>query len=306
MRQKTQRTQGFSGVWENIRNRLDYITMKGIEAYTLFSEKDMNVFSGNATLYILMAMVPFFTLAAGMINFLPEKYLTDFCELILSLFPNIPQIQAMMHNLFEQVSPQKGTLVVSISILTMLWSASNGVSALQLGMKRLSESRQSPIRQRLSAIMYTILFILLIAALLIFRVFRTSLSSAASGIASMLKMPEIAEIFNSVLQDGGVITAGALGIILLMMYSFMQGDQRKIRYQLPGAVFATVLWILFSAVYEWFITGFWSASAVYGSLAAIFLTAMWMRTIIIILFLGASLNEVCYRHFRQTDSTNPE
>ena len=290
-----QKNEALSQLSDTIPPKIRRLLQIGINTYQLFANQDMNVFSGNATFYILMALVPFVALAAGLINYLPPHYLKDFCEILLHLFPNIPQIQYMLNELLEQVSPQKGTLVVSISLIVLLWSASNGVSALQIGMMRISGTRQSAIRQRLSAMVYTVLFILLIAALLIFRVFRSSITEIGIAISNAFENPKIMEVLNAILEDGGLITVIAMGLVVVLTYTFLQGEMRQIRKQLPGALFTIVLWIVFSSLFEWFISKFWDQSAVYGSLASIFLTAMWLKTIITILFLGGALNEVLFR-----------
>lgn len=306
MIQPDQENRTKSDLAETIRIAARQWISLGSQSYQLFMHKDMDVFSGNATFYILMAMVPFFTLAVGLINFLPENFLIGFGDMLVSLFPNIPQIQSMMQELVNQVNPQKGTLVVSISLLIMIWSASNGVSALQLGLMRISENKQAVIHQRLSAMVYTILFIALIPVMLIFRVFRSSISEIGVSIASLFHRPEISELFNNVLKDGGLIASAAMGVVVLLTYSFLQGHLRPIQKQLPGAVFTTILWILFSELYEWFISTFWNASALYGSMASVFLIAMWLKTIITILFLGASLNEVLYQNSQSSQIQKKE
>lgn len=263
----------------------------GLATYRVFNQNEMNVFSGYATLYLLMALVPLFTLVVGAINLLPEEYLKSFFDLFISLFPNIPQIQDLANDLLSRVNPQAGTIVISISLLTMLWSASNGVSALQLGLMKISGTEQSVIRRRFSALIYTVLFVVLIPMLLIFRVLRGSLIDIAFMLAEFLQMPNIAEKVVSVLEESGLITAGAMAFVVVLTYTYLEGHAHSLKHQLPGAVFTTVLWMLFSALFEWFITEFWSASSLYGSLASIFLTAMWLKTIITILFLGASFNE---------------
>jgi len=261
-------------------------------AMHIFQSRDMNVFAGNATLYILMAMVPFFTLAAGLVNFLPKTYLKDFSVMLASVFPNIPQIQSMVNTMISRVNPETGTVVVSISLLIMLWSASNGVSALQLGLTRISsDSPPSVIRRRLSAVIHTVLFIGLIAALLIFRVYRSSLSEFGAKLSDLFHQPQISVVFDTILKDGGLITSFAMGLIVLFAYTFLQSHIHRIQDLLPGTVFTTFFWILFSELFEWFISQFWNASALYGSFASVFLTAMWLKTIITILFIGASLNE---------------
>ena len=135
----------------------------------------------------------------------------------------------------------------------------------------------------------------MIIGLLLFRVLRRSISDLGLRLSLLFQMPEISELLHEILKDGGLITTVSMAFIVLMTYTFLQGQLHRIRRQLPGAVFTTILWIVFSELFEWFISEFWNASALYGSLASLFLTALWLRTIMTILFLGAALNEVLSR-----------
>ena len=116
-------------------------------------------------------------------------------------------------------------------------------------------------------------------------------------LSEVFQMPEIGEAFVAILEESGLITLIATACVIVLTYTFLQGHARSLLHQLPGAVFTTVLWMLSSALFEWFITEFWSASSLYGSLASVFLTALWLKMIISILFLGASLNEAIYLLF---------
>ena len=209
--------------------------------FRVYSLNDMNVFSGNATLYLLLSMVPLLTLMVGAINLLPEEYLKSFFDLVIDLFPEVPQIQSLTSDLLSRVNPRSGTVVVSISILTMLWSASNGVTALQLGLMRISGTEQSVIRRRISALLYTVLFIVLIPALLIFRVLRGSLEEIALMLSEVFQMPEIGEAFVAILEESGLITLIATACVIVLTYTFLQGHARSLLHQLPGAVFGDLL-----------------------------------------------------------------
>jgi hypothetical protein len=92
-----------------------------------------------------------------------------------------------------------------------------------------------------------------------------------------------------------VRTVQVMAVVILLAYTFLQGERRKLRFQLPGALFTTVMWLAFSRLFELFIQRFWQASSLYGSLAAIFLAAMWLKSMMMILFYGAALNEALNR-----------
>ncbi len=112
-----------------------------------------------------------------------------------------------------------------------------------------------------------------------------------TAMSSRFDLPDIAGWLLRFMEYSGLITAGLMVLIVLVTYTFLQGKRRKLRFQLPGAVFTTALWLGFTWGFGIFIERFWTASALYGSLAAVFLTAMWLKIIVSIVFYGGALNE---------------
>ena len=260
------------------------------EIQRLYSTNEMAVYSGYTTLYILMAMVPLLTLVIGLVNLVPTVNLEHFREVLTELLPDIPQVQTLTDMVIANVNRRAGQLAVSVSVLASLWSASNGVAAIQAGLHKLSGVGGSFVKKRGAALLYTLLFILLIPALLIFQVLRGSLRTLVASLGRTLELPELAGAILKIMQYSGLVTLAAMMLVILLTYTFLQGEKQKLRFQMPGAVFTTLLWLAFSGVFEIFITRFWKASSLYGSLASIFLAAMWLKTITTILFYGEALN----------------
>ena len=265
------------------------------EAFRIYSGNEMPVYAGYTTLYILMAMVPLLTLLIGVVNLLPDVSLQHVEEALQKLLPSIPQVRGMVHTMIMNLNRKAGSLAISVSLLVSLWSASNGVNALQMGLHKISGKTGSFVRDRAAALLYTLLFLLLIPALFIFRVLRGSIEELIVFINHWLNIPDIASKLINFVEYSGLITAGVMVVVILLTYTFLQGQRRKLRFQLPGALFTTILWLVFSRLYEFFIQRFWQASSLYGSFASIFLAAMWLKTIMMILFYGAALNETLNR-----------
>jgi len=281
-----------SSVKEKLRPVVE--TLK--QTQSIFAENEMSVYSGYTTLYILMAMVPLLTLMIGIVNLLPDVSLQHLEKALLDLLPDIEQLKTMVHTVVKNVNRKAGNLAVSVSLIASLWSASNGVNALQQGLQKICGSGGTFLRQRAAALLYTLLFLALIPAMFIFRVLRGSIEALIGVVNNALNIPDIAGKLLNLMDFSGFITALAMAAIILLAYTFLRGGpRRKLKYQLPGALFTTVLWLAFSAVFEIFITRFWKASSLYGSLASIFLAAMWLKTITTILFYGAALNEALDR-----------
>lgn len=265
------------------------------DAFRIYAKNEMSVYAGYTTLYILMAMVPLLALLVGVVNLLPDVSLQHVEEALQKLLPSIPQVRGMVHVLITNVNRKAGSLAISVSLLVSLWSASNGVNALQMGLHKISGKSGSFVRDRAAAMLYTLLFLLLIPALFIFRVLRGSIEELIVVINRWLNIPDIAGRLISFVEYSGLITAVVMVLVILLAYTFLQGQRRKLRFQLPGALFTTVFWLAFSRLFELFIQRFWQASSLYGSFASVFLAAMWLKSIMMILFYGAALNEALNR-----------
>ena len=283
------------------KNGFASVVRETIRVYTV---NEMSVYAGYTTLYILMAMVPLLTLVIGVVNLLPDVSLQHVEQVLHDLLPNLPEVHSLLHNIISNVNRQTGSLAVSVSVVATLWSASNGVNAIQMGLSKISGTGGSYLRQRSAAMLYTVLFIALIPAVFVFRVLRGSIETLINALNEWLNIPDIAGRILHFMEYSGLITVAAMAIIILLAYTYLQGVRRKLRYQIPGAVFSTLLWLAFSYLFEIFIKRFWQASSLYGSLAAVFLAAMWLKTIVMILFYGAALNEALIHRAAEKRSSN--
>ena len=274
------------------------------ETIRIYTANEMSVYAGYTTLYILMAMVPLLTLMIGVVNLLPDVSLQHVEQALHDLLPNLPEVHSLLHNIIANVNRQAGSLAVSVSVVATLWSASNGVNAIQMGLSKISGTGGSYLRQRSAAMLYTVLFIALIPAMFIFRVLRGSIETLINALNEWLNIPDIAGRILNFMEYSGLVTAAAMAIVILLAYTYLQGVRRKLRYQLPGTLFTTLLWLGFSSLFEIFIKRFWQASSLYGSLASVFLAAMWLKTIVMILFYGAALNEALIHRAAEKHSGN--
>jgi membrane protein len=86
-------------------------------------------------------------------------------------------------------------------------------------------------------------------------------------------------------------------IILLLfvfsaIYRFIPAKRLKWRDVFPGAVVATIGWMILSGGFSFYINNFNNYSKFYGSLAAVFILMLWIFLISIILIFGVEVNSV--------------
>lgn len=258
--------------------------------FDVYSKHEMDVYSGNATFYLMISTVPFLMMIIYIINLLPWFTVEDVSNFLMNVVPDIPQVRTAIVSIIVNLNRYSGTMVVYAFAFTCLWSGSHGISALMAGLEKINHTQRKYIHSKPKAILYAVLFSLLIPSMLLFQMLRSSIEVIITDIFEVLKLPEIAEKINGVLEYSGIVTFAAMIMIIVLTFTFLPSGKRKIRNQLPGSIFSCVMWVFFTKAFGYFITRFWRLSSVYGTLAAVFLASMWLRFIITFLFYGASLN----------------
>ena len=81
-----------------------------------------------------------------------------------------------------------------------------------------------------------------------------------------------------------------LSIVFTSHYTYVPVHKHTLRSQVPGGVFATLGWIIFSYLFSIYFNHFSNFSYMYGSLTAIVVVMLWLYICICILLVGAEIN----------------
>ena len=258
--------------------------------FRLFREKEADVYAGYATLFTITAIFPMLMLIISLVNMIPGYSPDGLTDLLFDFLPDLSSVKGLVNTMISNLKEQSTGLLASVSAVTTLWSASVGISALQRGLKKLEVYIPAKLPDKLTALIFTLLFIIFVPAMLLFQVLGSAITSFAYTIAWFFRVHDIAETVASVIQISGVITVAMFLPLIFAVYAFLPGGKRKLSAQIPGTVFTALLWYLFTKLFSFFIPRFYNASGLYGSLASLFLMLLWLRFIVTILFMGAALN----------------
>ena len=263
------------------------------------SDQDLAVYAGNATLYIMMSLIPMLMVVIAAVSLMPWFTSADFQNLLFSYLPEVPEIQNLISSIIANLSEQSSSAVASVSALTSLWSASNGISAIQKGLKKMNRVPSFGLKDKVFAVIYTFLFAIQLLSLLLFQVLGSTFKEIMASFSSDFFLFKYVGTISAVINSSGAVTIVISLLILLLTYTYLPGGKRSIKSQLPGAVLTSIIWAVFSLFFSFFIPRFWKASSLYGSLASVFLVAMWLQTMMTILYYGAALNTVLEEEQRQ-------
>lgn len=251
---------------------------------------DMAVYAGSATLFLLMASFPMLMWVLVLVNLLPGFSVESVAELLADFLPQIPSVQESTIQLLQNLSSQSAQFVASLAVLTTIVSASGGMSALQIGLQRLTPGSRRTFLNRLLAVGDTFVFELLLLVMLALQGMKSLFARFADTLPFFRHYAAVVHEAQRVANIGRFVIIPLLFVLLLLIYTYVPGGRRTLRSQLPGTIFATAGWLIFSRVFSFYILHFWRLSYIYGSLTAVILVILWLFVIINLIFLGAGLN----------------
>lgn len=248
------------------------------------SEAQLPVYAANAAFFLLLSLFPAMALLLGVLSHLALS-MEDFFSVFRQLIPDVlfPLFRDAIQSLHAGSAP-----LLSLSALTGLWSASRGIYGLLQGLRRIyhDRERRSYLRLRLLAIGYTSAFLL--ALLLTF--FLYALGRTLMRILGAAQAP-IVEILRFLLRGRGGIAFVFLTTLFLMIYRTFPPGRRTLRQALPGSLLTAGGWVLFSWLFSIWGKMFSGYSKIYGSVAVVAMTMLWLYFCLEIVLLGALLNE---------------
>jgi len=182
---------------------------------------------------------------------------------------------------------------VGVSALTAVWSASKGVYGLMTGLNRVygvSEDR-GWLYTRLISVLYTFLFFVLLLLTLVLHVF-------GSTILELLPITQskLFRVLNRIVDFRFVLLLIIQTVVFMLIFAFLPNGRNRIRDTIPGAVLASLGWLVISGLFSIYVENFASLSNIYGSVYTIALSMLWLYLCLSLVFYSAAFNQYLEEH----------
>lgn len=244
--------------------------------------------SAQCSYYVILSFIPFIILLLTLVQYtnIEQQKLFD---IISKLIPS--SMSEMVLGIIREVY-SKSVRTVSISLTFTLLSADKGLFALIKGLHvvyNYSDNKtKSMIYLKLTSILKTMIFIILVAIGAVILVFGNSIISTVQEKFGLLEnYTIISKVLTQILF---ILTAFG---VFLCLYKFMPGHKITFKSQVPGAIFSSIALIVISFVFSKYLDIFKAFSITYGSLTALMLIMMWTYACFYVIFLGAEINKFC-------------
>ena len=234
--------------------------------------------------FICLAVFPALVLVLSLLHYtsLDVQNLTAVLDGVLPA-ALMPYARRLILNTYQNTNGA----MISLSALFTLWSASRGVYGLLTGLNAVYgiQDDRSWLRTRLLCVGYTFAFLLVLAMTLAFHVFGRQV------IAAFSRSPTpFLRFLADVIDLRFFLLLGLQTALFTAMFTVFPNHSRPAADSLPGALLASLGWLVFSNLFSLYIDYFGDHTHIYGQLYTMVLGMLWLYFCLCIVFFGGAVN----------------
>ena len=264
---------------------------------------EISLLSANLSYYFILSLFPMLIVALALTPYfkIDQQFLL---EKIQSYVPG--DLGDYLFDMISEVLNNKNNTIITVGIVFTLWSASSGIYGIIIAFNNAFRVRDGRIWivTKLISVILTALFLVGMFVALVLIVFGKQLTYI---LFHKFNLDEGYYNLWSVLNS----SLPVLFIFLIFVFLYTMGLNLKLKAIsiIPGAVFATISWIIVSKLFGYYIDHFSSYIKTYGTIGAFMAFVLWLYITGYILIIGAEINaifhnyKVEHRVFEETHTT---
>lgn len=234
--------------------------------------------------FLILSLFPGLLLFLGLLRY-TSLGVEDLMALLSGFLPEslLPVVQTLATASYRHSSG----VVVSVSVVAALYSASRGMFGILSGLQAVYAPgcEKNFWRKKALSMVYTAIFLILLAATLVLHIF----GSAILDYLWMTTDPWLMVLLR-VVDFRSILLLVLLSSLFAAMYALLPGKRNRLLHSLPGAIAAAFLWLVFSRLFSIYVDYFTVYTNIYGSIYALALGMLWLYFCICIFFYGGALN----------------
>jgi len=242
--------------------------------------------------YMLLSVIPFLIFVLSVISRL------DFGEALSPLLMEALREQMPLEaanfivDIVVRVLPTRSSETTVVSFMVALWGSSMAVGALITTINRAYNLR--PRRNIVTQKLMSILLVLVLSAILLIALLILLFGPQVTQEA--FEFMHLASETNTFWTQVRLPLATLLAFAALaILYYYAPEARQRFIHILPGAVTATVFWLVTSSAFRLFVRNFSNYNATYGSLAAVVILLAYFWLTGFIFLVGAEVNALMKR-----------
>jgi membrane protein len=250
------------------------------------SKDNLSVLAAGVAFYSLLAIFPALAAAVSIYGLvLDPRGVEQQVSMVIGLLPE--EARAIITDQLSRITsqpPQSLGFSALFGLAFALWSASAAIKTLMTGLNVVHDEQE-----RRSFISFNGTALGLTFGGIIFGLIALSLIAALPASLKFIGLPK--EIEATLLLARWPLLAIAVVVALAVLYRFGPSREKpRWSWVSWGAAAGTVLWLVASILFSFYVSNFASYNETYGTLGAIVILLMWFYLTGYVVLLGAELN----------------
>lgn len=256
--------------------------------YLIIKVKRDDIFALGSQLayYLVLSFFPFLIFLITLIGFINLNSI----EILDGLQKILPTaVFELTSATIGEVVTSQNTGLLGISVILTIWSASSAFRAVTKGVNKAYnvEENRSFIRRSIIGILSVIALALTIISTLVMLVFGDVIGNLLNQI---LPFEHIITFLWNILRY--LIIIVMMIIVFATIYKVSPATKVKFRDAIPGAITTTIVWLIVSLVFSFYVNNFSNYSRLYGSIWAVFVLMIWLFITSMVFIFGVEVNSV--------------
>ena len=255
-------------------------------AWKDFGDKNLSLVAGGVTYYVILALFPGLAALVSIYGLVADpNQIEKQVNVVSGLLPDSARdlISGELHQLASASNGALGIGLV-VGVLLALWSASRGMSGM---ISALDIAYDQP--ERRGFFRFNMIALLLTLGLIIGGLIVVALVAGLPALLAGMGARSGTRIVVVIVQWPVLIVFVLTMLAILYRYA-PDHNEPKWEWVSPGAVTATVLWLIASILFSVYVSRFGSYNKTYGSLGAIIVLLTWLWISVSFVLLGAEIN----------------
>ena len=247
---------------------------------------DVGRSSAALTYYLIFAAFPliiFFSTLLGLLDLNFEAVLKTLDQILPA------EVEQIIRGYFNYVQENQSGKLMAFSLVFSIWFPMRASSSLMRSVQRAFGPRyqKSGFRVQLRTLLFTVWLVgMLSASAVLLMVGRRALR----WVNRYIRLPlGLADLWNPLRF---VILAFLLFMTLAVLYMVALGERRPLKDVSAGIVVSLAAWMGLSALFSYYVEHIATYSQLYGSIATVVVTLLWLYMSATVIIMGAELNAV--------------
>lgn len=266
-------------------------------------DKDhLNIIAAGVAFYFFLALFPSLAALVSIYGLVMEpSQVEQQMDQLTSVLPEQAHdtLNEILQNIVQTSDSTLGWTLI-FGLLLSLWSANKGTKSLFEGVNIAydEENKRGFIQENAISLLFTL-------GAIIIGIITLVLVAGFPAFVDNLPFPEVVKTI--IAWGRWLLLAAIVMFSLALIYQYAPiRENAKIKWVSWGAAIATILWIIGSLLFSFYVTNFGNYNETYGSVAAIIILLLWLNLTCFVILLGAEINSELEHQTAKDTTKGPE